>query len=235
MHRSTVVIVPLLVANLLAGGCGPPRREMTTGRMRAPKQPPAVPARRDVPLDPNLVAAARREIDRAATSDTTTLRANAIESIRLLLEYHPDALDRASSVQTILAGLVDPSPTVRFAAALASGELRLAEAGEQVAQLAGDPDPRVRVAARFALHRLGDTRLSHELEDLSLDPDPGVRARTALVLGLLGEPSAVNVVRPMRADPTPAVRIQEHEALWRLGDEEALRSVVAGTVSGYPD
>jgi HEAT repeat protein len=232
--RPLISPLVLLLLAALATGCGSPRREL--GRLpRPPKPPPAVPPARDVPLDPQLLAAARRELDRAATSDAPQLRANAIEAIRDVLGTNPAALERGTAIQTILAGLVDPAAGVRFAAALAAGELQLAEAGEQVRALADDASPSVRVAARFALHRLGDTTLSHDLEQTALDPDPAVRARTALVLGLLGEPSGIKVLRPMRADPSPVVRVQAHESLWRLGDEEGLRSVIAGTVSGYPD
>jgi HEAT repeat protein len=231
------VTATLVLCILLASGCGPKRQPLGAKSMRPPKSPPPVPERRDVPLDPQLVAAARQELERAATSDAPDLRTNAIEAASRVLQANPAGLgDRDRAVQWILAGLVDPAPRVRFVAAVAVGELRLEPARDEVLGLVDDADPSVGVAARFALHRLGDTSRSHELEETAVAPDPQVRGDTAMVLGLLvDEPSAVNVLRPMRADASPAVRLQAHESLWRLGDEGGLRSMIAGSVSGYPD
>jgi len=93
----------------------------------------------------------------------------------------------------------------------------------------------VQVGVRFALHRLGDLRHSRDLEKSALDERPDVRGDTAMVLGLLEEPSALRVLRVMSRDPNPVVRMQVAEAMWRLGDERALATLVAGTVSKFPD
>jgi HEAT repeat protein len=136
----------------------------------------------------------------------------------------------------ITRGLDDPQPVVRFAAAMAAGELRQADVHDRLRQLAlEDKDAGVQIAARFALHRLGDTSLSRDLERTARSASPRTRADTALVLGLLGERSALNVLRAMRNDPDVAVRLQVAEAMWRLGDEDAIEPLVGGTVSQFPD
>jgi len=135
----------------------------------------------------------------------------------------------------ILAGLSDKEPVVRFAAALAAGEMKLTAARTLLLALADDHSENVRIAVRFALHRLGDTHLSHDLENLARDPSPVVRGNVAFVLGLLGEPSAIVILRVLRVDLDPAVRQQASEAMWRLGDEDGLKDLLGLTYSRYPD
>src|SRR5207249_9381712 len=69
----------------------------------------------------------------------------------------------------------------------------------------------------------------------SKDMDPRIRGNTALVLGLLGEESGIRILRPMLEDRSAPVRLQAAEALWRLGDLEGRDTLIAATVSGYPD
>jgi HEAT repeat protein len=131
--------------------------------------------------------------------------------------------------------LSDREPVVRFAAAMASGELRLDGARDGLLRLVDDPDESVRIAARFALHRIGDTTRTHDLEQTARSTEPRTRADTALVLGLLGEPTAKSWLHVLRRDPNAAVRLQANEGLWRLGDEQGLNTLIAGTLSKYPD
>jgi HEAT repeat protein len=141
----------------------------------------------------------------------------------------------ADATPTILKGLTDNSGLVRFAACLAAGELRLAQAKDALLVCSDDANPSVRIGAKFALHRIGDTRQSKDFERTAHDVSPRVRGDTALVLGLLGEPTAVNVLKPMLVDPSPAVRLQAAESLWRLGDQRGLESLVSASLSKFPD
>ena len=155
------------------------------------------------------------------------LRANAIEAMQDTLGN--DAAD------SIIKALDDPEPLVRFAAAMATGRLRLKQADERLVALADEPDVNCKVAARFALHRLGDTHRSHDFETYARYPDRSVRANVAMALGLLGEPTALRVLRQMTSDTDPNVRLQAAEGMWRLGDADGLDTLVVGTVSEYPD
>jgi len=197
---------------------------------KLPPPPPTIPKpppKKDVLVDPALRDRARAEIEKCFTSNDPVLRANAIESAQ-------DGLaDQASDL--ILQGLSDREPLVRFASAMAAGKLRLQAARAKLLTMTGESDPNVAIGVRFALHRLGDARLTHALEKYAADPDPQVRANTALVLGLLEEPSAIKVLSAMNNDRSPAVRWQVAEAMWRLGNEEALKTLVAGSVSQYVD
>src|SRR5439155_24981904 len=159
---------------------------------RPPKMPPAARPRQTPPIDPALQSSARQEIRAASTSHKPVLRAPAIEAMR-------DAIP-AEAGDTIVKGLTDNSSLVRFAATVAAGELRLAQAHDALLVSSDDVDASVRIGAKFALHRLGDLRQSHDLEATARDPSPRIRGDTALVLGLLGEPSGTNVLDPMLFD-----------------------------------
>ena len=231
--RSLCVLACVCGGGIPLGGCGPEpagsgRRDSPIIRpMPKPRQAPPAPPRRDVPLDPALAAAARRQVDAALRHSDPIVRTQALETLR----YSPGP----DAERQVIAALADPQPGVRFAAAMMAGELRVAQARPALVRLAEDPDSVVAVAARFGLHKLGDHRLTHDLERFAVSDDPRVRRNVALVLGLLGERSALKILRVMRVDLDPLVRQQAIEAMWRLGDEDALKALVALTVSGYLD
>ena len=229
-HRLAAVLVLAMLIGCGGkpkGGGQPSQAELKARVVRAPKQPPKVPPRKDVPVDQQLASAARAELTKAARAKDSTLRSNALEAMREV----PDEAFR----QSILKALEDDEPIVRFSAAMAAGELKLAEAREPLLGMVDDPNKHVGIAVRFALHKLGITDHSHDLEETARDPSPGVRGNTALALGLLGEKSALKILRVLRLDPHPAVRQQASEAMWRLGDPAAKDDLLALTVSTYAD
>jgi HEAT repeat protein len=200
----------------------------TTTKMPQDSRPiPASPPARDVPIDPKLQAAAQQELNAALASGDRIVRGHALEAAPQLLG------DKIKD--EIIKGLGDTEPNVRFAAAMAVGDVKLASAKNDVLKLLDDNDPHVRIAVRYALHRLGDVRFSHDLERTAIDPDPSVRGDTALVLGKLETSSAIKLLNPMLRDSAPSVRLQVAEALWKLGDERGLQNLVAASVSAYPE
>ncbi len=225
----------------LVTGCGPPgmrgprpQRGISADKaLLRTQEPPKPPPARAVPLDPQLRSAARQELAAAAKSSQPQIRAHAIEGARR--GYAALGADAATQ---IVAGLADPEPVVRFAAAMAAGELKLEAARQALVGVAEDPDPRVQVAVRFALHRLGDASRTHDLEQFAVDHVPGhesVRAAVATVLGRLEEPSALKILKALRRDLATSVRQEAGEALYRLGDEEGLRDMIGLTASAYKD
>ena len=217
--KTSQLLITLLSIAALAGCQHSPQRVVAT--------PPPVPPARDVPLDPNLATAARKQLADDMTSSTAEVKMHAIEAARLA--------DSREHTDDILKNMSDSHSEVRFAAAMAAGELRLEDARQPLLAIAEDPSENVRVAVRFALHRLGDTHLSHQLERMAHDADPRVRSNTAMVLGLLGEPSALRILRVMRLDPNPVVRQQASEAMWRLHDQSGLEDLIALSESKFPD
>lgn len=214
------------IATALAAGCGgnTPRG----GVAPPPAEPPrGFPAPRDVPIDPQLVSAARTELDHLLNAELAFDRVYAIEGMRYV--------EGDEAAGKIISQLNVNAQAVRFAAAMAVGDLRLKAAKPQLLGLVNDPDPRVQVAVRFALHRLGDTTRSHDLESFATHADPKVRGSTAMVLGRLGEPSGKGILRLLRVDPTPQVRQQADEALFLLGDERGRDAILGYTTSHHPD
>ncbi len=227
------LIVGIAVASMLTvAGCAGDGRESSQGPKPLkmpprPADPPAVPARQSVEIDPQLVTSARQEIRSAFESNDPVIRANAIEAAQDTLG--PQARDM------ILRGLRDSDALVRFSAAMSAGKLRLKEAYQPLLKMLEDPSTRVRIGVRYALHRLGDKRFTHYLEQTARDPNKYVRGQTSMVLGMLEEPSALRILRQLSNDPEPVVRFQVAEAMWLLGDEQGLNALVAGTVSHFPD
>ncbi len=194
--------------------------------MPEPKEPPPVPVARNERLDPAIQAAARKELDTALESPDPFIRAHGVEAAQNTLG--------PAGKSIYLAALKDRGSAVRFAGAMAIGQLQIAEARNQLLQMINDPSQHVGIGVRFALHRLGDKTYSKDFETLARDPQPQIRATTAMALGMLGEPTAVRVLRPMQRDAEALVRLQVAEALWRLGNEDGLKTLVAQSASGRP-
>ncbi|MCO6435956.1 MAG: HEAT repeat domain-containing protein [Phycisphaerae bacterium] len=153
------------------------------------------------------------------------VRVAAVESLRWS--------DDPESLPWIRTALADPHPGVRFAGAVAVGELRDEAARSRVARLLDDSEDSVRAAAIFALHRLGDKRPTAQLGTMLLqDKDPLVRRNATMLLGMLGEPGSVPILARAMADRDPGVRQQALEAMARLGNVDARQELVFMTNAG---
>jgi len=225
MKALNLVVVCCL--GVLLGCAGGGAKKYRGREVAPPKEPPPVPARKNEPLDPALVSAARQELAAAATRDDPVLRENALEAVRHL----NDPVAR----EIIPKGLDDPERVVRFRAALAAGEHQLAEVRPKLEGMVDEKDEHLRIAVIFALHRLGVTDYTHDLEKTAVSPEPGVRGDTAFVLGLLGEKSALKILKVLARDPDPVVRQRAWESMWRLGDREYVDELVGLTMSKYAD
>ncbi|HEX2971518.1 MAG TPA: HEAT repeat domain-containing protein [Tepidisphaeraceae bacterium] len=222
MLRVNRAVVGLMGCVLLAG-CGTTRNT-----------PPQAQVASDTPVRrshgevrESLRTTAKETLQTAATSRDPLIRMHALEAIK-------DSMG-AAGAKEILAALRDPEPTVRFAAAMAAGELRLVHAMPTLQKLLkNDQNPHVQMGVVFAMHRLGETQYSVKLEEALKSRQPDVRADAAFVLGRLGEKSAVKILRPALRDAAVETRLQAAEAMWRLGDEEGLKYLVASSISGHP-
>ncbi len=140
----------------------------------------------------SLVPEAIRIIEAALADDDPQIRANAIEVVA--------TTRRAELMPKVRRLLRDEFVPVRFAAALAIGDVQYRFARESVGQLLKDRDENVRIAAAYALVRLGTTRDEergardvHHLSSLIarirraiISKDQTVRANAALILGKIG-------------------------------------------------
>jgi HEAT repeat protein len=217
--RANVKVLVLMSGPLFLGGCPPP----------LPPEELEVrpPVEKVMPLDPALREAARKELADEATARDPILRVHAIEAERECMG--------ADAKDDYLRALSDGAPVVRYAGAMAVGELQLEVARGTLHGMVEDKNPFVRIGARFALHRLGDYTYSHDFEHFARDPDPHIRGMTAMALGRMGETSAINILMVLRKDPNSAVRQQASEALWRLGDMEGAEDLAGLVKSHYRD
>ena len=127
---------------------------------------------------------------------------------------------------------------VRFAGAMAVGDLKLSVARGTLLGMVNDKNPIVRVGVRYALHRLGTFTFSHDLEHSAVAAGPdaaGERGATAMVLGRMGDKSAIKILMVLRKDPVPAVREQASESLWRLGEMLGAEDLAGLVRSHYRD
>lgn len=185
---------------------------------------PAPPPK--VAVDANLREQARKVLELAMEHEDPVIRAHAIEGFKEAL---------GSGARTEIVGMFgDKSPLVRFAAAMAVGDLKMAEARPGLLKLVEDPDPSVQIGAAFALHRIGDYQYSNKLELALFSPDLSVRGNACFALGRTGSASAAKVLRKALKDPAVEVRLQAAEGLWRLGQDDGLEFLVAAGLSGNP-
>ncbi|HEY4330577.1 MAG TPA: HEAT repeat domain-containing protein [Phycisphaerae bacterium] len=163
-----------------------------------------------------------------AHSGDPTVRANCIEALQVSRD--PRALE------VIEGGLHDSEWVVRFAAAMASGESKLAVVRPVLNTLVtNDPNLSVRVGCIYALRRLGDLSHWSDLGATMESADSQVRANTALVLAMSGDEAGIALLQAHRLDPDVRVRFEITSALARLGDAAAQDVIVSESVNKYAD
>jgi len=179
------------------------------------------------------VASARAEakhvIDEALADNDPVVRVNAIEVVGTT-----GRVDLMPKVQRLLK---DPAIPVRFAAALAVGDLRYAPAKGLLGPLLKDADSNVIVAASYAMGRLGATDYYRVVVEGTESKNQTVRANAVMLLGKIGDRQYLKVITAAQEDKSSSdkVRFQALEARSRLGDEEVLKRLWALVYSAYAD
>ena len=171
-------------------------------------------------IDPQMAFIdASAALRQAADDPDPVTRANAIEAIAQTTGVTEGAIFEQ--------GLDDPYPAVRFAAAMAIGDMLYEPARDLLVRMArrededrrAEPDKRVFCGVIYALHRLGDTSVTAQLGPLLFDAEKEVRSNAAMVMGGIAEPSALPALRMRLGDEhDPAVQLQIVEAMATLGD-----------------
>lgn len=157
------------------------------------------------------------------------VRVNAIEVV--VTTNHTELM---RSVQRMLE---DESMPVRFAAAVAIGDLRYSIARTSIGRALRDPEANVVLAASYAMGRLGDTEYFEIIRKLLGSEDQTVRANAAFLLGRTEDPKMIAVLKQVQQDKDSSekVRFQVLESRARLGDEQVLARLWAIVYSGYAD
>lgn len=165
-------------------------------------------------------------LGRAARSEWSLLRANAIEA----LAEAPEELEPIGT-----RALVDPNRGVRFVAAMTLAKAKRCDEVHLVEPLLHDSSESVRAAAIAALVQCGHTVDQSPLGAMVLSDDPEVRGNAFLALGVIGNPSATGLIRSalgkgfrlVEPSRVRVVELQAAEALVRLGETEEIEPIRA--------
>ncbi|HSV27149.1 MAG TPA: HEAT repeat domain-containing protein [Sedimentisphaerales bacterium] len=125
---------------------------------------------------------------------------------------------------------------VRFAAAVALGDLKYLPARRAIEEALRDPDHNVRIAAAYALTRFlpDKTHVRLIYEGLSSN-DQTVRANAALLLGKLRDPSALTALRWAMSDrgSVQDTRTQAAHSIALIGDETIYPTIWTLLISSF--
>lgn len=129
------------------------------------------------------------------------------------------------------------SVDVRFAAAVAIGDMDYGEGMSEIKRLLEDKDENVRIAGAYALTKMEHRNLSSSIRNAIKSKNQKTRANAVLLLGKLGDKKNLKPLYwAMKApDSNDKVRIQAVEAIARLGDEKIYKKLWTLLISKYAD
>ncbi len=137
--------------------------------------------------------------------------------------------------------LSDPVPAVRFAAAVAAGDLKDYAAKDKLYILLRDKNISVEMAAAYALEKMGDKRFGNWYDNILAGSDNKLLGQACLLLGKLGNAGIRagsrqklwHILQNVRE--SASVQLQAAEALARLGDKRILKRLMVWANSSYAD
>jgi len=170
-------------------------------------------------------------LSEAINSPDPELRCHGLESLAQMGGLQGPALIRKR--------LYDPIPAVRFAAAVAAGDVRDHAARNLLERLLKDKNVSVQLAAGYALEKLGDRRFANWYDKVLQGDDAKLCGQACMLLGKLG-PARTDSREKLwqvmqKVDQSPMVRLQAAEALARLGDDRIGQKLLVFANSGYAD
>ncbi len=181
-------------------------------------------------------------------NDTFSMRRRAIAIIREGLT-DSDALIRANSIEIVTTSgrrefmpivvkrLDDKSIAVRFAAAVAIGDMKYVPGQSALQRALRDKDENVKIAAAYSLTKITRTNFSKLIHKAVKSPDQTVRANAALLLGKLGWRENLELLHSVINDRTSGDKasLQAVEAIAMLGDEGIYQKLWTLLISKYAD
>jgi HEAT repeat protein len=176
-----------------------------------------------------LVPEATRIIQEGLSDGDPRIRVNAIEVVT--------DTKRIKLMPKVERLLEDEFVPVRFAAALAVGDLEYSFAESSVKQLLKDKDENVRIAADYAMSKLGSGSGFKLVRKTIASSDQTIRANAAFLLGKSGDKSSLKWLwwTLQNKDSDYKARFNAAEAIARLGDERIDEKLLAMLISAYAD
>ncbi len=165
-------------------------------------------------------------------SNNAYLRCHALETLAL-------AKIDLDSPALIHERMFDNATAVRFAAAMAAGDMQDYSAKPLLEQMLRENNPSVKMAAAYALEKMGDKRFSKWYDKILMGNDDNYSSQACLILGRLGnkgirQNSRSKLWRVIQKDnQSAAVRLQAAESLAKLGDKTILKNLLVYSSSGF--
>jgi len=180
--------------------------------------------------------------------NTGGLSSRAIEILESGLS-DPEAQIRVNSIEVVASTgqrrlmpkveklLKDDFIPVRFAAAIAVGDLEYTLAADSVRGLLEDSDENIQIAAAYALDKLGYGDGFARVSKAVTSSDKVVCANAALLLGKMGDERSLKLLYGLLKDEESDDRVlfQAVESIARLGDEGIYPRIWAMLISAYAD
>jgi HEAT repeat protein len=179
--------------------------------------------------DTNVQVRAYQIVAEALADADPQVRANAVEIVATTR-----AVRLIPRVQKLLS---DQTVPVRFAAALAMGDLEYALAKNDIARLLLDENPNVKIAASYAMFRLGQPEYYKTICSELASTDQTVRANAALALGKCGRQEGLRFLwwALARDDSVDKVTLQATESIAMLKDPRIFKPLWSQLISAYAD
>ncbi|MDD5064811.1 MAG: HEAT repeat domain-containing protein [Phycisphaerae bacterium] len=176
-----------------------------------------------------LLPEANKIIQESLSDSDPLIRANTIEIIA--------DTKQSKLMPRVQRLLEDDFVPVRFAAALAVGDLQYSLAENSVKRLLKDNDENVRIAADYATSKLGTGSGFSLVRQTVASSDQTVRANAALLLGKSGDKNSLKWLwwTLQNKDSDYKARFNAAEAIARLGDERIDEKLLAMLISTYAD
>jgi HEAT repeat protein len=132
--------------------------------------------------------------------------------------------------------LKDENSPVRFAAALAVGDLKYSPAKTDLNPLLKDKDTNVIIAASYAMTKLGSNYIEAIRAGVNND-NQTVRANATLLLGKTGDKSSISLLKQLMLDTNAEdiVNFQAAESIAMLGDQTIYSKLWTMLISAYAD
>jgi HEAT repeat protein len=174
-------------------------------------------------------SAAKQIIQEALVDSDPLVRSRAIEVIA-----STGQLKLMPQVQQLMQDNYVP---VRFAAALAMGDLKYSPGVNSLNRLLKDKDANVVIAAAYAMDKLGSSEHIQILRQAATDSDQKVRANAVFLLGKTGDQRSLQLLWNTMQDRSSddKVTFQSAEAIATLGDKRIFQKLWTMLISAYAD
>ncbi|MGA2916381.1 MAG: HEAT repeat domain-containing protein [Sedimentisphaerales bacterium] len=177
----------------------------------------------------SLVPEAEKIVSAGLASPQGIIRSNAIEVV--------SSSKKMKFVPEIVRLLNDNLVPVRFAAAVAIGDIEYKGAEIQIRQLSNDPDINVRIATAYALCKLGEMKYLVIIQKAADINDDTVKANAAMLMGKLKSTDSLPILYRLKdsKESSDAVAYNATEAIARIGDAKIYQRIWTMLISVYAD